>query len=211
MKFRAIVFILAALTAASAASAQTPAPIPAPVPVTLEAKSTALLVLDLADSPCGTQPRCREFLPRAAALIARARAAGVVVIFSSNAVGLGAPLRQPPFLADVAPAAGETIVVGTGQDRFYATALDGILRRRGIATVVLAGWRENGSVLYTAVGANLRNYTTIVADDATSASTDYDVAVGRYQLLTQLNANPGNEPAKKGAVTLSRTDLITFR
>ena len=45
----------------------------------------------------------------------------------------------------------------------------------------------------------------------TSASTDYDVAIGRYQLLTQLSNNAKNEPLKKGAVTLSRGDLITFR
>jgi hypothetical protein len=51
----------------------------------------------------------------------------------------------------------------------------------------------------------------VVPDDATSAAKDYDVAIGRYQLLTQLNANAANEPLKKGAVTLSRTDLITFR
>src|SRR6185312_9789958 len=117
MKLRAAMLI-ALLVAPVAARAQTPAPIPAPVPVTLDAKSTALLVLDLAESPCGPQPRCREFLPRAAGLIARARAAGVVVVFSSNALPLNAPLRQPPFLLDVAPVAGEPIVIGTAQDRF---------------------------------------------------------------------------------------------
>jgi nicotinamidase-related amidase len=110
----------------------------------------------------------------------------------------------------VTPAAGEPIVMGGGQDRFFATLLDVLLRRRGIANLILAGWRVNGSVLYTAVGANLRSYTVVVADDATAAPHDYDIAVGHYQLLTQLNANPGNEPLRKGAVTLSRTDLIAF-
>jgi nicotinamidase-related amidase len=102
-------------------------------------------------------------------------------------------------------------VIGGAQDRFFGTLLDQLLRKRNIATLILAGWRENGSVLYTAVGATIRNYTVVVADDATSATQDYDVAIGRYQLLTQLNANPNNEPLKKAAVTLSRTDLIAFR
>ncbi len=44
-------------------------------------------------------------------------------------------------------------------------------------------------MLYTAIGATLRNYTVVVADDATSAAHDYDIAIGRYRLLTQLNAN----------------------
>ena len=84
------------------------------------------------------------------------------------------------------------------------------MRAKHITNLVLVGWRENGSVLYTAVGANLRTYTVVVADDGTSAAQDYDVAVGRYQLLTQLNANANNEPLHAGAVTLSKTNLITF-
>jgi hypothetical protein len=51
----------------------------------------------------------------------------------------------------------------------------------------------------------------VVPDDGTAAAQDYDVAVGRYQLLTQLNANATNEPLKKAAATISRTDLITFQ
>jgi hypothetical protein len=34
-----------------------------------------------------------------------------------------------------------------------------------------------GSVLYTAVGGTIRNYTVVVADDGTSAAQDYDIAV----------------------------------
>jgi nicotinamidase-related amidase len=149
-------------------------------------------------------------VPHVAALLALARSAGVYVLHSANHPGSVAPLVQPPFAATVAPAAGEPIVIGGGQDRFFATLLDELLRKRAIANLVLAGWRVNGSLLYTAVGANLRSYTVIVADDATSAPHDYDIAVGHYQLLTQLNANPDNEPLRKGAVTLSRTDLISF-
>ena len=84
-------------------------------------------------------------------------------------------------------------------------------RAKGIERLVLVGWRENGSVLYTAVGGTLRTYTVVVAVDGTSAAQDYDIAIGRYQLLTQLSANANNEPLKKAAVTLSRTDLISFQ
>jgi hypothetical protein len=51
----------------------------------------------------------------------------------------------------------------------------------------------------------------VVANDGTSAATDADVAIGRYQLLTQLNANANNEPLHKSATTLSKTDMITFQ
>ena len=50
-----------------------------------------------------------------------------------------------------------------------------------------------------------------VPADGTSAARDYDVAIGQYQMLTQLNSNPTNEPLRPSAVTLSRTNLITFQ
>jgi len=191
-------------TMASPALAQQIPASPSPVAVSLDSTSTALLVLDITTQTCGSQPRCQEFLPRVASLLANARAAGVYVLYTT-------PATQPPILPEVAPADGDPVFAGLGQDRFFDTALDELLRARNIQNLVLVGWRENGSVLYTAVGANLRTYTVVVADDGTSAAQDYDVAIGRYQLLTQLNANPTNEPLRKGAVTLSKTNLITFQ
>jgi nicotinamidase-related amidase len=177
---------------------------PSPVAVSLDPSTTALLVLDITTQTCGSQPRCQEFLPRVSSLLANARQNGVYVLYTT-------PATQPPILPEVAPADGDPVFPGLGQDRFFDTALDEMLRAKGIKNLILVGWRENGSVLYTAVGANLRTYTVVVADDGTSAAQDFDVAIGRYQLLTQLNSNPNNEPLHKGAVTLSKTDLITFQ
>lgn len=202
---------LFALGALPVAAQQVP-PAPNPVPVTVDAKTTAVLVLDVAEAPCGTIPQCTALVPKIASLLAAARRAGVFVLYSSaEQTAVTAPATQPAFLSGVAPVKGDAVITGGAQDRFYGTLLDQMLRKRGITTLILAGWRENGSLLYTAIGANVRTYTVVVADDATSAGRDYDVAIGRYQLLTQLNANPKNEPLHKGAVTLSRTDLITFR
>jgi nicotinamidase-related amidase len=195
--------LLAALVAAPALAQQVP-PVPAPVPVTLDHANTAVLVLDITTQTCSPQPNCLEFLPRVANLLANARANNVFVLYST-------PATSPPILPEVAPAQGDPVFAGLGQDRFFDTALDEMLRAKNIANLVLVGWRENGSVLYTAVGANLRTYTVVVADDGTSASTDADVAIGRYQLLTQLNANANNDPLHPSAATLSTTDLITFR
>ena len=156
-------------------------PAPEPIAVTLPGAASALLLLDVTDSFVANYPRCKEMLPRVASLLGAARAAGALVLHSCNHPGLGAPLTQPPFAAETAPLDGEPIVVGGGQDRF-ATLLDELLRRRRIAYLILAGWRINGSLLYTAVAANLRSYTVVVADDATSASNDYDIDVGRYRL-----------------------------
>jgi nicotinamidase-related amidase len=205
LKFASAVtgLVLSALVASPALAQEVPA-VPAPVAVTLDPATTAVLVLDITTQTCSPQPNCMEFVPRVANLLSNARAKGVYVVYST-------PATSPPILSDVAPAQGDPVFAGLGQDRFFDTALDEILRARNISNLVLVGWRENGSVLYTAVGGNLRTYTVVVADDGTSAATDADVAIGRYQLLTQLNANANNEPLRKSATTLSKTDMITFQ
>ncbi|MGA2394508.1 MAG: isochorismatase family protein [Candidatus Lustribacter sp.] len=204
--------VAVALSIAPVAAQQVPH-MPDPVAVTVSPASTALLVMDVVPAICSAQqPNCIALVPRLAALIAAARKAGVFVVYSAaQLTPLAEPVGPVPFLTAIAPQKGDPIILGAAQDRFFSTTLDGLLRRHGVTTLILTGWRENGSVLYTAVGANLHDYTVVVAEDATSATHDYDVAVGRYQLLTQLNGNANNEPLKKGAVTLSRGDLITYR
>jgi nicotinamidase-related amidase len=189
---------------ATPVAAQQLPPAPAPVAVTLDGPSTALLVLDITTQTCSPQASCMAMLPRVGSLLDRARAAGVYVLYS-------VPATQPPILPEVAPAQGDPTIVGAAQDRFFDTPLNELLRGRGITQLVLVGWRYDGSVLYTAVGGTIRNFTVVVPDDGTSAAQDYDIAVGRYQLLTQLSANASNEPLKKNAATISRTDLITFQ
>jgi hypothetical protein len=189
--------------AAPVAAQQLPAS-PAPVAVSLDPATTALLVLDVTTQTCSPQPNCMAMLPRIVGLLDAARNAGVFVLYST-------PATQPPILPEVAPAAGDPTIVGLAQDRFFETPLDVVLRARGITRLILVGWRYDGSVLYTAVGGSIRTYTVVVPDDTTSAAQDYDLAVGRYQLLTQLNSNPTNEPLRKAAATITRAELITFQ
>jgi nicotinamidase-related amidase len=185
---------------------QMPAP-PEPVRVTLRPTTTAFVVLDMAESTCRAQPKCMgEMVPLIASLLAQARRVGVYVVYTRPA----APYASD-VLPDLAPAPEDPIITAQAQDKFYGTDLDKMLKAKGVTTVMLAGWRINGSVVYTSVGATLRGYTVVVPQDASLAATDYDVAIGRYQLLTQLNSNATNEPLKAKASTLSRTDMIAFQ
>jgi nicotinamidase-related amidase len=178
---------------------------PDPVAVKLNPATTALLLNDVVEQTCKPQPSCTgQMIPKIASLLTQARKAGVYVIYSTPAGG-------SPVLPEVAPAQGDPVVPGQGQDRFYNTNLDSLLKAKNVSTLMLGGWRINGSVVYTSVGATLRGYTVVVPDDITSAATDYDIAIGRYQILTQVSANANNEPLKPKASTLSRTDLITFQ
>jgi len=173
--------------------------------VTLKPSSTAVVINDVVQQTCSSQPRCTQgMVPRIASLLDAARGAGVYVVYTT-------PTSGSPILPEVAPADSDPVLRGAGQDRFFGTDLDYLLKSHGVDTIILAGWRINGSVLYTAVGAGLHGYTVVVPDDTTSAAQDYDIAVGHYQLFTQLNANPTNKPLQPNAVTLSRTDMIAFQ
>jgi len=191
--------------ATSPLTLQMPSP-PDPVPVVLSAATTALLIFDIVDPICTRQPNCTgKMVPAIAALLARARKAGVTIAYGSRAPTMA------NWLPEVLPAPGDIKIESQAQDRFYKTGLDEMLKAKGITTLILAGWKVSGSVTYTSVGATLRGYTVVVPVDASLDATDYEIAIGLYQILHQHSANAANEPLKKGASTLSRTDLITFK
>jgi len=177
--------------------------IPDPVPVTLERSTTALLVMDIQESICLPRPACVESLPVITSLLDWARAEGVSVLHSGTLGGV--------VLPEAARLPDEPVVVSSA-DKFYNTNLDELLRGRGIRTVVMVGTAANGAVLYTSFGATLRGYTVVVAEDGISSTTDFQTLYVRYQLLNQPgSANPNNMPLQQGAVTLSRSDLLSVQ
>lgn len=184
---------------------QVPPP-PDPVPVAVSAATTALLIFDIVDPICTRQPNCTgKMVPAIAALLARARKAGVTVAYGTRAPTMS------NWLPEVLPAPGDIKIESQAQDRFYKTDLDQTLKAKGITTLILTGWKASGSVTYTSVGATLRGYTVVVPVDASLDGTDFEIAIGLYQILHQHSANAANEPLKDRASTLSRTDLITFK
>ena len=188
----------------AALTLQMPAP-PEPVPVALDPATTALLIFDIVDPICSRQPNCTgKMVPAIASLLARARKAGVTVAYGTRAPTMA------NWLPEVLPAPGDIKIESQAQDRFYNTDLDKTLKAKGITTLILTGWKVSGSVTYTSVGATLRGYTVVVPVDASLDATDYEIAIGLFQILHQHSANAANEALKDRASTLSRTDLITF-
>jgi nicotinamidase-related amidase len=187
------------------ATLQMPA-LPDPVRVVLNPATTGLLVLDYVDPICNSQPKCLgEMLPAAAALMERARKAGVVVAYGTR------DRTMSKWLPEVAPGPGDIKIINSEQDRFYETDLDKALKAKGITTLIMVGWKVSGSLAYTSVGATVRGYTVVVPMDATAAATDYETTIGFYQILNQGNSNLANTPLKPHAPTLSRTDMIAFQ
>src|SRR3974390_33806 len=180
---------------------QVPSP-PDPVPVTLNPATTALLIFDIVDPICTRQPNCTgKMVPAIVSLLAKARNAGVTVVYGTRAHTMS------NWMPEVLPKPGDIKIESQGQDRFYKTDLDQMLKAKWITTLILTGWKVSGSVTYTSVGATLRGYTVVIPVDATLDATDYEIATGGYQILHQHSSNAANEPLKQGASTLSRTDL----
>ena len=213
---RTVFLITAILVAVSGAvaQAQTSKPMqtlqmpamPAPARVTLNSKTTALIVLDFVEDICAAQPKCKsQMLPAVIPFMQRVRKAGLVVVYGTRAQNMA------HWLKEVAPAEGDIKIVSTAQDRFYNTDLEKLLKAKGITTLVLVGWKISGSVTYTSVGAMIRDYTVVVPVDTTAATTDYETAIGFYNVLNSGNANLTNEALKPKSATLSHTDLIAFQ
>lgn len=179
--------------------------IPAPAAVTVDAKTTAYLVLDLTSVICTPRKSCVASLPAAAALLKKAREANVLVVYSDTATA------GSTILPEVAQQPDDPKVTGRA-DKFFGTNLDDILKGKGIKTTVIVGSAANGAVLYTAFGANLRGYTVVVAEDGISSDDAFAVLLTRYQMLNQPGfTNSDNKPLEPTRVTLSRSNLITFK
>ena len=217
MQFRTVLLtsgVLLALCGGAAQAQSTSKPLltlqipalPEPVRVALNPATTALVVLDYVEPICSSQPKCKgEMLPAVTPFLAQARKAGVIVAYGTREPNMS------KWLPEVAPAQNDIKITSTAQDRFYNTDLHNVLKAKGVTTIILVGWKVSGSVAYTSVGATVRGYTTVIPVDTTAAATDYETAIGFYQLLNQNPANLENEPLRPQSATLSRTDLITFR
>lgn len=177
------------------AHVQAPPPPPL-VKVSPDARSTALLVLDLATQTCNAtqRPRCIAMLPRAKALLAHARAKGMFVVYT-----LGVASTTADILPEVAMQGGEPVVT-SGPDKFVGTDLDAILKAKGIKTVITIGAAAQGAVLHTAAGSAFRGYDVVVPVDGMASETSYAEQYTTWDLV--------NAPRLADRVKLTRIDWI---
>jgi len=196
---------LVAISAGSVAAEPMPPASQPSVRVAVDPATTAYLVLDDSSAVCAQNPRCVATVPAAANLLAKARSAGALVVFSKT-VNPG-----DRVLPELVPRGGEQTVAARA-NKFFRTDLDHILRSHGIKTAVMVGTKTNGAILYTAFAANARGYTVVVATDGVSADSDYIQRYSLFQLLNQPGfPNVANIPLAPHGVTLTDTNLITFR
>ncbi|MDA4113729.1 MAG: cysteine hydrolase [Thaumarchaeota archaeon] len=172
--------------------------LPVPVAVSVSPKTTAMLVLDYAF--CGRMVGCNATLPAVSNLLTKARAAGVLVIFT-----------RVPVPAPITNQTGETVITNdVGPDKYLNTSLASILQSHGIKTLVVTGISSTGALLYTAQESCARKFTVVVAAD-TIFGTPFVQTYVPYQLLNGPGcSNAANTPLSAGRATLSTTSLINF-
>lgn len=174
----------------------------------LRRDSTALLVVDMqyldAHREYGMGRTAREhglerelepyfaavdlIVPRIAALIGGARAAGMPVVYCRIASSVAdcsdvsrqhrdlrifAPpgSRESEILDELRPEPGEVVLSKTCGGVFNGTHIDTVLRNLGIDTLIVTGVVTNGCVENAVRDASDRSYRTILVDDACAALT----------------------------------------
>lgn len=149
----------------------------------LDPARTALLMIDAQQeyfAPGGPNelPAGPAALARAAGLLEAARSAGAHVVHVRHIVDhpmaeefrAGSP--EVEIRPEVAPAGGEPVVDKRTVSAFAGTPLDGLLRERGVESVIVAGFMTQTCCTATAHEALTRRYRTLFASDATAAQ-DY--------------------------------------
>jgi nicotinamidase-related amidase len=179
--------------------AKLPAP-PQLKPARVDAKQTALLVMDFTIQTCSKErrPRCAASVPKVAKLVADARAKGALVIYSI--AGTGA--TPASIVPELGPAPGETILPALGPDKFIGSDLEQSLKAKGIRTLIAVGTQAQTSVLHTAGAAALRGFTVVVPVDGMSSDDSFP------ELYTAWHLSTAARIADK--VTLTKIDMVSF-
>jgi len=175
-------------------------PPPALKPAKIDAKETALLVMDFTVQTCTQQrrPRCVASVPKVVALVNKARENGALIIYS-----VAVPNSVPAdILKELTPAAGEQVLPPLGPDKFINSDLEKTLKDKGIKTVVAMGTQAQTSVLHTGATAALKGFNVIVPVDGMSGDEVFPELYTAWHLSTAARIS--------AKVTLTKFDMIGF-
>jgi len=134
---------------------------------------TAVIIVDLQQEylPTGKLPlhQLAPALDKAAAVITRARQQGVPVIHIRHEQP-GAPFFVPgsagvEIIPQVAPQAGETVIVKNHPNSFRETGLEQLLKSEGITDVIILGAMSHMCIAATGRAAAELGFATSVVED----------------------------------------------
>jgi nicotinamidase-related amidase len=210
LRLKSIAGVLAAITGLVIPAAQADSvidewatvkapPPPELKPVSIDAASTALIVMDISTQSCTVEkrPRCVAMVPKVQKLIGEARAKGILVLYT-----LAGTSKRTDIIKEVAPLDTEQALSGAGPDKFVGIDLDAILKGKNIKTLIAVGTAAEGAVLHTAAGAAFRGYDAVVPVDGMSSTNLYAEQYTAWHLA--------NAPRLADHVKLTKVDMIKF-
>jgi nicotinamidase-related amidase len=132
-------------------------------------------------------PQALKAAKATAALRARAKRAGVPVIYCNDNFGkwrsdfrsllehcLKDEVRGRPIAQLLAPDAEDYFVLKPKHSGFHSTTLDVLLAHLGARTLILTGIATNYCVLFTAHDAHMRDFKLVVPRDCVAAEEEAD-------------------------------------
>ena len=182
----------------------------------LNPRKTALLIINMTNDLLGWEG-VRPLVPRLQRLLELARKRSVTVVFSSLAfcsngadsgqlgkfweqIGKGEVLvkgtQGVAILPELSPRAGEQVLERNRYSAFFNSELDGMLREKGIETLIIGGYSTNFCCDSTARDANFRDYHVIVLEDGTAPiaweeGTSQPIAAEQVQKTVLANLRRG--------------------
>jgi nicotinamidase-related amidase len=166
----ASVFLLTLAIAAGAAEGPNR---PEPKPVALDAKSTAILVLDLNARCHDAKQICYQLTPRLGEFLEKARKASVLIVYSVSASAKGTPLGE--VASPLKRRDNEPVIYPDAFDKFVGGELQSLLKGKGIKTLVVTGASTNAAVLYTATtAARMHRFNVVIPMDGMVANSNYE-------------------------------------
>lgn len=157
---------------------------PQPKPVTLDSKRTVLIVLDQNQQVEEPGSHGHTLIPGLTKLLAKARDAGLYIIFTVPLVLKGTPHEQ--VYSGYTRKSTEPLIYPDGYDKFVGGELEGLLNRKPLVdTLIMVGSRSNLCLMYTATRA-ARNfkYNVVIPVDGHAAESKYEEEYTLHQFAT---------------------------
>jgi nicotinamidase-related amidase len=174
-----------------------------PKPITIDPQKSALLVLELSELCADPEYPASQLVPGITKLLERARAAGILIVFTVPPTFRGKPHGQVYSGFNRKPS--EFFFIPDEFDKFANGQLAKLFSLYTIDTLVLTGYRSNMAVLYTATTAvQTYKYRVVIPVDGIAATTDYEKEYGLYHFRTF----PGGYPEQFTYTTL---DMMSFQ
>ena len=176
--------------------------------------NTALLVIDVQNGVVGKAYDRDAVVANIAALIDKARAADVDVVWvQHNSDGLPRDSENWRYVAELVRRDSEPLVQKAYPDSFEETDLESVLAARGIGRLFVTGAQTDECIRSTLHGAIVRGYDATLVGDAhtTEDLSSYgaptpDKVIAHTNLYWQYHAAPGRTT---GTVSTAEVDFAT--